>query len=56
MAIDKDKIGQMVDALINNKPEEAQISFHDYLGSKMKDQLRGNEPEMEDEAKTEEDK
>jgi hypothetical protein len=55
MTIIKDKIGQMVDALINNKPEEAQISFHDYLGSKMKEKLHP-EIEVEDEAKTEEDK
>lgn len=53
---DKDKIGQMLDALINNKPEEAQINFHDYLGSKMKETLRGDEVEVEDEAKPEEDK
>ena len=38
---DKDKLSQMLDAIINDKPEEAQIAFHDFLGSKMKEQISG---------------
>lgn len=38
---DTDKLNQMLDALINDKPEEAQIAFHDYLGPKMKEEIHG---------------
>ena len=40
---DKERLGDMLDAIINNKPEEAQIAFHDYLGNKMKQELQGNQ-------------
>jgi hypothetical protein len=36
---DKDKLRNMLDNLINDKSEQAQVDFHDYLGPKMKDTL-----------------
>ena len=51
---DKDKLSSMVDAIINDKPEEAQIAFHDYLGGKMKEELHGVQPPA-DPPKTDED-
>ena len=39
--VDKVKLSTMLDALINNKPEEAQIAFHDYLGAKMQEEIHG---------------
>jgi len=38
---DKDKLNSMIDSLINDKPEEAQIAFHDYLGAKMREEIQG---------------
>ena len=32
---DKDKLKDMLDNLINNKPEQAQTVFHDYLKDKL---------------------
>lgn len=40
---DTTKLSDMLDAIINDKPEEAQIAFHDYLGGKMKEQIHGEE-------------
>lgn len=33
---DKETLEKMVDALIKNKSEEAQVDFHQYLSNKMK--------------------
>ena len=45
---DKERLSDMLDALINSKPEEAQIAFHDYLGNKMKEEIYGSrEGDME---------
>ena len=38
---DKEKLNDMLDALINNKPEDAQIAFHDYLGARMREEIQG---------------
>ena len=51
---DTDKLNQMLDALINDKPEEAQIAFHDYLGPKMKEEIHGP-AEVSDDTGTDED-
>lgn len=32
---DNEKLQNMLDNLINNKPEQAQVNFHDYLQDKM---------------------
>ena len=45
--VDKTKLNQMLDALIANKPEEAQIAFHDYLGDKMKAEIHGEQASAE---------
>jgi hypothetical protein len=34
---DKEKLNDMLDDLINSKPEQAQINFHDYLQTKMRE-------------------
>lgn len=36
---DKDKLRRMLDNLVNDNTEQAQVDFHDYLGDKMKDTL-----------------
>ena len=42
---DKEKLGQMVDALINQNPEEAQVAFHTYLNQRVKEEIRGEPAE-----------
>lgn len=44
---DKDKLRNMLDNLINDKGEQAQVDFHDYLGDKMKDTLGVVSPEAD---------
>jgi hypothetical protein len=39
---DKTQLQGMLDNLINDKAEEAQINFHQYLQDKMKDVLSDN--------------
>ena len=46
---DKEKLGQMLDALINQQPEDAQVHFHDYLNQRVKEEIHG-EPEADPEA------
>ena len=48
---DKEKLNNMLDNLINDKGEQAQVDFHDYLGGKMKEVL-GIDPagEVDDKA------
>lgn len=36
---DKEKLRDMLDNLIDDKSEQAQVDFHDYLGDKMKEVL-----------------
>lgn len=43
---DKDTLGDMLDNLVQNKPEEAQVNFHDYLQARVKEVL-GKETEVE---------
>lgn len=43
---DKDTLGDMLDNLVHNKPEEAQVNFHDYLEAKVKEVL-GKDAETE---------
>jgi len=45
---DKDKLNTMLDALINDKPEEAQIAFHDYLSDRMREEIHGVPDETPD--------
>ena len=37
----EEQLSAMLDALINDKGEEAQIAFHSYLGDKMKAEIHG---------------
>jgi len=39
----KEDLEKMVDALIKNKSEEAQIDFHKYLGPKMQNYITPSE-------------
>lgn len=41
---DQDKLQNMLDNLINQKPEQAQVDFHDYLQGKMQEVL-GTQPD-----------
>jgi len=45
---DREKLNAMLDALINNNPEEAQIAFHDYLGDRMREEMHGVSEEAPD--------
>lgn len=45
---DKEKLRNMLDNLINDKSEQAQVDFHDYLGDKMKDTLGVSPPEADE--------
>jgi hypothetical protein len=40
---DNDKIRDMLDALIDDNSEKAQVDFHSYLSDKMKETLQGEE-------------
>lgn len=42
---DRDKLQSMLDNLINDKSEQAQVDFHDFLQGKMKEVVGGEEPE-----------
>lgn len=42
----KEKLKDMLDNLIDGKPEQAEIAFHDYLNVKMR-QVVGNEEVQE---------
>ena len=44
---DKEKLRNMLDNLIDDKSEQAQVDFHDYLGDKMKDTLGVTPPETD---------
>lgn len=39
MSVDKDKLRDMLDSLIDDNPEQAQVHFHSYLEDKMKDHV-----------------
>ena len=39
---EKERLSDMLDALIKDQPEEAQIAFHDYLGNRMKEEIYGS--------------
>ncbi len=45
---EKDKVSKlkdMVDAIIDNRPEDAETAFHSYIVDKTKDLVRGEQPE-----------
>ncbi len=44
---DKSKLNDMVDKLIDQRPEDAQIDFHDYIKSKMEDVMGAESGETE---------
>lgn len=39
MSVDKDKLRDMLDSLIDDNPEQAQVHFHSYLEDKMKEKV-----------------
>ncbi len=39
---DTEELGKMLDNLIDNKGEQAEVHFHDYLQGKMQDAIHGN--------------
>lgn len=40
---DKEALSKMLDNLINNKGEQAEVHFHDYLQGKMQEVIHGDE-------------
>ncbi len=48
---DTEELGKMLDNLINNKGEQAEVHFHDYLQSKMQEVIHG-ETELSDDTDT----
>lgn len=44
---DKEKLKDMLDAIIDNNTEKAEVDFHSYLQGKMKDVMHGEEVEEE---------
>lgn len=44
---DTNKLQQMLDDLIKDKPEQAQVAFHDYLQDKMKDVVQPEQQSQE---------
>jgi len=45
---DTEKLGNMLDDLINKKGEQAEVHFHDYLQGKMQEVIHGEEIDAED--------
>jgi len=39
---DTEELGKMLDNLIDNKGEQAEVHFHDYLQGKMQEVIQGN--------------
>ncbi len=48
---DTEELGKMLDNLIKNKGEQAEVHFHDYLQSKMQEVIHG-EVEPSDDSDT----
>jgi len=46
---DTDKLRDMLDNLIDDKSEQAQVDFHDYLGDKMKEVLDDDDTDTNEE-------
>lgn len=44
---DKDKLRDMLDALIDDNSEKAQVDFHAYVTNKMKDAINDTSSETE---------
>ena len=45
---DKEALNKMLDNLINDKGEQAQVHFHDYLQGKMQEVIHGDEEVAEE--------
>ena len=41
------KLKDMVDAIIDNRPEDAETAFHSYIVDKTKNLVQGEQPEAE---------
>ena len=54
MAETKD-LSQMLDALVNNKPDDAQVAFHTYFRDKMKEEIHGTQGDDSGDTDTDED-
>ncbi len=48
---DTEELGKMLDNLINNKSEQAEVHFHDYLQGKMQEVVHGD-VELSDDSDT----
>ncbi len=45
---DTEELGKMLDNLINDKGEQAEINFHDYLQDKMQNIIHGDDEVHDD--------
>ena len=45
--VDKEKLRDVLDALIDDNSEKAQVDFHSYLSDKMKDSMQDDEESSE---------
>lgn len=45
---DTEELGKMLDNLINDKGEQAEVHFHDYLQSKMQEVIHGDNEVTDD--------
>jgi len=48
MSSDKEALNKMLDNLINDKGEQAEVHFHDYLQGKMQEVIHGDEQVVEE--------
>lgn len=52
---DKDKLRDMLDNLVNDNNDQAQVNFHNYLEDKMKEVLNPDAVDADVETKSDED-
>lgn len=45
---DTEMLNKMLDDLINNKPTQAQVDFHEYLQGKMQEVVKGDRSPSDD--------
>lgn len=48
---DKAKLNDMVDSMIGQQPEQAEIDFHDYLATKFRDAVSGEDETIDSDNK-----
>jgi hypothetical protein len=49
---DNEQLDKMLDNIMDDKHEQAEINFHDYLQGKMQDVLHGTVPDVDEDNET----